>query len=108
MRRLSGMLITYAQAQNPDLRGFTPLLPTQPRLNSYLNIFNDAELVAQRATEMRPTSEMTLNVNAPFLYHFGPAPDGWDSSLQGLGTCRPGDEFCVESGPKMATKVQTA
>jgi hypothetical protein len=112
---MRGMFITQSRAMDPSLRGWTPHIPTAPRLNSYLDIFNDADIVAQRATQMPPTAELSINVSAPLLYHFGPPAEGWDMGLQGgiemrgLGACAPGDEFC-DSGtqqPKLATRMLT-
>lgn len=111
MRNFRGMVVTQARALPPALEGWTPHVPSEPQLNAYLNIFNDADIAAQKATQMRPTDERDLNVAAPLLWHFGPPPDGWmmqpGVELQGLGACRPGDEFCDErtQQPKMATRI---
>ncbi len=114
MRSMRGMVITQARAEDPSLRGWTPHIPSEPELNVYLDMFNDHDVVARRATQMAPTTERSINVSAPLLFHFGPPPEGWDMGLQGgiemrgLGACAPGDEFC-DSGtqPKLATRMMT-
>lgn len=85
MRPLRGMIITTARPQDPALQGWTPHIPSAPRLNAYLDMFNDADVSAQRATNMPLTRELSINVTAPMLFHYGPPPEGWDeSSLDGL------------------------
>jgi hypothetical protein len=112
-------VITYAQALSPALQGYTPPVPSQPRLNAYLDIFDDADRVARAATSMRPTRELDLNIEAPLLWHVAPAPDGWQQHGvelsgygRGLSACRQGDEFCDEltqkSQPRLATKIATS
>jgi hypothetical protein len=110
-----GMIVTESRALDPALQGYTPHVPTQTRLNRYLDIFNDADIVAQRATAMPLTAEKTLNVTAPLLYHFGPPPNGWESQsgmeMSGLGVCAPGDEFCdsrTQQQQSMMTRVQAS
>ena len=80
--QLRGMVITTARPQDPALQGWTPHIPSQPRLNSYLDLFNDADIAAQRATDIPVTDEKMINVGMPLAWHFEPAPDGW--SLGGI------------------------
>lgn len=85
--QMRGMVITTARPQDPALQGWTPHIPSQPKLNAYLDLFNDADIAAQRATDVPLTDEKMINVGMPLAWHFEPAPDGWD-----LGGIQIGDE----------------